>query len=94
MPEEQGRESLTGHGEECRTSLLSLVYSYSRRRTVRLPHPARALLRERSCGRFSRNITLPEPVDEASSEARYTDSVLYLTLQKKRASQAKRITVH
>lgn len=52
------------------------------------------LLRERSFGKFSRNITLPEAVDEASSEARYTDGVLYLTLQKKRATQVKRITVH
>ena len=54
----------------------------------------RWLLRERSFGKFSRNITLPEPVDEASSQARYADGVLYLTLQKKRASQVKRLTVH
>jgi HSP20 family protein len=54
----------------------------------------RWLLRERSFGKFSRNITLPEPVDEASSQARYADGVLYLTLQKKRASQIKRLTVH
>lgn len=52
------------------------------------------LLRERSFGKFSRNITLPEAVDEESSEARYTDGVLYLTLRKKRASQVKRISVH
>ena len=52
------------------------------------------LLRERSFGKFSRNITLPEAVDEDSSEARYTDGVLYLTLRKKRASQVKRISVH
>lgn len=54
----------------------------------------RWLLRERSFGKFSRNITLPEPVDEASSQARYAEGVLYLTLQKKRASQIKRLTVH
>ena len=52
------------------------------------------LLRERTFGKFSRNITLPEAVDEESSEARYTDGVLYLTLRKKRASQVKRISVH
>jgi HSP20 family protein len=52
------------------------------------------LLRERSFGKISRNITLPEPVDETSSQARYADGVLYLTLQKKRASQIKRLTVH
>jgi HSP20 family protein len=52
------------------------------------------LLRERSYGKFSRNIALPEPVDEDSSQARYADGVLYLTLQKKRATQVKRLTVH
>lgn len=52
------------------------------------------LLRERSFGKLSRTVTLPEPVDDANSQARYADGVLYLTLQKKRASQVKRLTVH
>jgi len=52
------------------------------------------LLRERSFGKFSRQITLPEMVDDATAEARYADGVLYLTLPKKRASQVKRLTVH
>jgi HSP20 family protein len=52
------------------------------------------LLRERSFGKFSRNVALPEAVDEDSSQARYADGVLYLTLQKKRATQVKRLTVH
>ena len=52
------------------------------------------LLRERSYGKFSRNITLPEAVDQDSSQARYADGVLYLTLQKKRASQVKRLAIH
>jgi len=52
------------------------------------------LLRERTYGKFSRNITLPEAVDQDSSQARYADGVLYLTLQKKRASQVKRLTIH
>jgi HSP20 family protein len=52
------------------------------------------LLRERSFGKFSRSIALPEAVDEGSSEARYVDGVLYLTLQKKRASEVKRLTVN
>ena len=51
------------------------------------------LLRERSFGKISRNISLPEAVDDSSSEARYAEGVLYLTLQKKRASQVKRITI-
>lgn len=52
------------------------------------------LLRERSFGRFSRSITLPELVDDEASEARYVDGVLTLTLKKKSASQAKRLTIH
>ena len=52
------------------------------------------LLRERSFGKISRSVTLPEAVDESSSEARYVDGVLYVALQKKRASQVKRLTVH
>jgi HSP20 family protein len=52
------------------------------------------LLRERQFGRFSRSIALPEAVDETASEARYTDGVLYLTLQKKRTSRTKRLTVN
>jgi HSP20 family protein len=52
------------------------------------------LLRERSFGKFARNLTLPEAVDQDSSQARYADGVLYLTLQKKRASQVKRLTIH
>lgn len=52
------------------------------------------LLRERSFGKFSRSIALPEEVDDAASEARYTDGVLYLTLKKQSASRTKRLTVH
>jgi len=50
------------------------------------------LLRERSFGKVSRSIALPEAVDDGSSQARYTDGVLYLALQKKRTG--KRLTVH
>jgi HSP20 family molecular chaperone IbpA len=32
-------------------------------------------------------------VDDTSSEARYAEGMLYLTLQKKRASQVKRLTI-
>ena len=52
------------------------------------------LLRERSFGKFARNLSLPEAVDQDSAQARYADGVLYLTLQKKRASQVKRLAIH
>jgi HSP20 family protein len=52
------------------------------------------LLRERSFGKFSRTVALPEVVDDEASEARYTDGVLTLTLKKKSASQTKRLAIH
>ena len=52
------------------------------------------LLRERTYGKFSRSISLPEPVDDTASEARFTDGVLYLTLKKKSTSQTKRLAIH
>ena len=52
------------------------------------------LLRERSFGKFSRSLTLPEAVDEDAAEARYVDGVLYLTLKQKSTTRAKRISVH
>lgn len=54
----------------------------------------RWLHRERSIGKFSRTIALPEAVDEGTSEAKYVDGVLYLTLHKKRTSATKRLAVH
>ena len=52
------------------------------------------LHRERNIGKFSRTIALPEAVDEGTSEAKYVDGVLHLTLQKRRASATKRLAVH
>jgi len=52
------------------------------------------LLRERSAGKVSRSITLPEEVDDSASEAKYADGVLHVTLRKKRASQTKRLTIN
>ena len=57
------------------------------------PEAENWLLRERGFGKFSRSVTLPEAVDDRTSAARYADGVLYLTLQKRRASQVKRLTV-
>lgn len=52
------------------------------------------LLRERSLGKITRSVTLPEAVDEAAAEARHVDGVLYLSLPKKQASRSKRLTIH
>ena len=48
---------------------------------------------ERYYGSVSRSFTLAQPVDEASAEAKYDNGVLTLTLPKKAASSAKRLTI-
>lgn len=53
----------------------------------------RVLRRERSVGRVSRSFALEHEVDEAGAQARYQDGVLELTLPKKIASAARRLTV-
>jgi HSP20 family protein len=52
------------------------------------------LLRERSFGKFTRTVTLPDAVDDQASEARYADGVLHITLKKRSTSQTKRLTIH
>ena len=52
------------------------------------------LLRERTFGKLSRSIALPEELDDGASQAKYADGVLSLTLKKQRASQTRRLAVH
>lgn len=51
------------------------------------------LYSERSANRFMRSFMLPAEVDDASAEARMENGVLTLTLPKKQATEAKRITI-
>jgi HSP20 family protein len=53
----------------------------------------RVLRSERYYGKVYRAFTLGQAVDEASASAKYADGVLELTLPKKAAVQAKRITI-
>jgi len=53
----------------------------------------RVLRSERHYGKLYRGFTLGQAVDEAGAAARYADGVLELTLPKKAAVQAKRITI-
>jgi len=53
----------------------------------------RVLRSERYYGKVARAFTLGQPVDEAGVSAKYTDGVLELTLPKKAAASAKRITI-
>lgn len=53
----------------------------------------RVLRTERYFGKVYRAFTLGQAVDEATASARYADGILELTLPKKAAAQAKRITI-
>lgn len=53
----------------------------------------RVLRSERYAGKLYRAFTLGQTMDEASAAAKYADGVLELTLPKKAAVQAKRITI-
>ena len=54
---------------------------------------SRFLMRERSYGRFSRTIRLPQPVNRDRVEATYEDGILRLTLPKSEEAQPRQITV-
>lgn len=53
----------------------------------------RVLRSERYVGKFHRAFALGSVIDEAAASARYVDGVLELTLPKKAATAAKRITI-
>jgi HSP20 family protein len=53
----------------------------------------RVLRTERHYGKVYRAFTLGQPLDEGSAAAKYAEGVLELTLPKKAAVQAKRITI-
>lgn len=53
----------------------------------------RVLRSERYVGKFHRAFALGSAIDEATASARYVDGVLELTLPKKAAAAAKRITI-
>ncbi len=53
----------------------------------------RVLRSERYYGKVHRAFTLGQQVDEAGASAKYTEGVLELTLPKKAAAAAKRITI-
>ncbi|MBX3628214.1 MAG: Hsp20/alpha crystallin family protein [Rhizobacter sp.] len=49
--------------------------------------------RERSVGRFTRSVALPDDVDPNQVTATYRDGVLQVSIARKEAAQPKRITV-
>jgi HSP20 family protein len=57
------------------------------------PTAPRVLYRERSVAHFSRTVSLPSEVDQASSQAKFENGVLTLTLSKKVPTGATQISV-
>ena len=53
----------------------------------------RALVRERSYGKFTRSLRLPQPVDADAIDSSYDNGVLTLTLPKSAEAQPRRISV-
>jgi len=49
--------------------------------------------RERVSGEFTRTITLPDPINQDTVKADYTNGVLKITMEKAEAAKAKRIPV-
>ena len=54
---------------------------------------AKVLRSERYYGKVSRTFTLGSDVDDSQSQAKYSDGVLMLTLPKKAANAAKKLTI-
>lgn len=54
----------------------------------------KVLRSERYYGKVSRAFTLGQDVDEASAQAKYSDGLLELTLPKKAATKARRLTIN
>lgn len=53
----------------------------------------RVLHTERMYGKVSRSFTLPQEIDEAAAQAKFSDGVLELTLPKKAAAARKQIAI-
>jgi len=57
------------------------------------PGKVNVYARERSVGKFTRAIALPEDIDPAHVNASYKDGVLQISIARREAAQPKRITV-
>ena len=67
--------------------------SAERREEKDVKEGERVLRSERYFGKVSRSFQLAQEIDEAQVNAKYTDGVLELSLPKKAATQARRITI-
>jgi HSP20 family protein len=72
------------------------VLSISGERPAGIPEgdtPLQICARERSAGRFTRTISLPDDVDPAQVNASYRDGVLQVSIARRESAQPHRITV-
>lgn len=67
--------------------------SAERKQEKEVKEGERVLRTERSYGKVSRSFQLGQEIDEGASSAKFVDGVLELTLPKKAAAQAKRLTI-
>ncbi|MFA9439709.1 Hsp20/alpha crystallin family protein [Uliginosibacterium sp. sgz301328] len=70
-----------------------LTISAERKQEKQVKEGERVLRTERHYGKVARSFQLGQEVDEGQASARFTDGVLELTLPKKAAPQAKRLTI-
>lgn len=71
----------------------TLSISAERKQEKEVKEGTRVLRSERHFGKVSRSFQLWQDVDEAKSSARFVDGMLKLTLPKKAASTAKRLSI-
>jgi HSP20 family protein len=71
------------------------VLRISGERRADVPEDAKTSVyaRERSAGRFTRSVALPDDIDPGQVTASYRDGVLQVSIARKEAAQPKRITV-
>ena len=67
--------------------------SAERKQEKEVKEGSRLLRSERSYGKVSRSFQLGSEIDESRASAKFTDGVLELTLPKKAAAAAKRLTI-
>lgn len=58
-----------------------------------VPEKANLHIDERFAGRFRRVVTLPDDVDTATAQAKYSDGVLHISIARKEAAQPRRIEI-
>ena len=70
------------------------LLSISGRREIPVEQNATYYRKERFSGEFRRVISLPEDVEPDRVDAKYTDGIVQITVQRRAAAQPRRIEIH